>query len=85
MSFVVKALSWLGCFGVRALGRLYQCGETCRIIGRDVRQNLAVKLHTGFFQSTDELVIADALGAGSGADADNPDGAVLALLLLRPL
>ena len=72
----------LRCFGVRPFGCFTQRYKTSRIIRRDIGQDLAVEFHTGFFVTADELVLADALSARCRADADDPDGPVLALLLL---
>src|ERR1044071_807931 len=69
-------------FGVCALGSFAQRHKTRSVVRRNVGQDFAVQFHAGLLQAADELVIANALGARGGADADDPDGPVLALLLL---
>ena len=56
--------------------------EPCRIVYRQVRQNLAIQFHACLLQAADELVVVQSMQARSRADAHDPDGAVLALLLL---
>ena len=69
-------------FGVGAFCGFTQRHKTRGVVRRNVSQDLAVQLHAGLLEAADELVIADALGARCRANADDPDGAVLALLLL---
>src|SRR5215471_4523769 len=71
--------AFLRCVG--PLGCLGQSAEPSRIIDGDVRQHLAVKLHPGFLQAADELVVADAVLLCSSANTHNPDGTKLTLLL----
>src|SRR5215472_8914414 len=52
------------------------------VVNRDIGQHLAIQLHSRLLQAADELVVAEPLRAGGGADAHDPDGAKLALLLL---
>src|SRR5271156_2520334 len=56
--------------------------KSCCILNRQIGQNLAVELHAGLLQSADELVVVQSIQAGGGADAHDPDRAVLALFLL---
>src|SRR5258708_5812367 len=79
-----KSFLDLGRFGffVCALGSFAQRNEPRGVIRSDIRQDLPVQFYAGLLQAADELVIADALGARSGADADDPDCPVLTLLLL---
>ena len=61
---------------------LAQRRKSSRIVDRQIGQDLAVQLDAGLLQAVDELAVADAVQLGGGADAHNPDGTVLALLLL---
>ena len=68
-----------------AQGALRLLGEALKgggVVDRQISQNLAVELNARALQSVDELAVAHAVQLGSGADADNPQRAVLALLLL---
>src|SRR4051812_35372428 len=65
-----------GCF--RLFGQL---AEARRILQGDVGKHFAVELDAGLLQSVDEVAVGKAVQAGGGADADDPDRAVLALLL----
>src|SRR5436305_14056953 len=65
--------------GLRLLGQL---GKACRILQGDIGEHLAVELDACSLQSVDEVAVGQAVQAGGGADADDPDGAELALLLL---
>ena len=69
-------------FLVGPFGRFTQCYKTRSVIRRDIGQDFAVQFNACLFQAADELVVADALSAGSGADTHDPDRAVLAFLLL---
>src|SRR4051812_35669260 len=68
--------------GVRGFRLLGQLGKSCRVLHRDVGQNLAIELDAGLLQPTDEAAVADAVLVGGGVDAHDPQRAVLALLLL---
>src|SRR5205823_8640772 len=65
----------------RALGLLRQVLKRRRISHRQISQDLAIQLHSALLQTVDELAVAHAVKAGGGADAHNPYGAELALLL----
>jgi hypothetical protein len=69
-------------FAVSALSGFAQRDKTRGVIRRDISQDLAVQFHAGLLQAADELVIANALSARGGSNADDPDGPVLALLPL---
>src|SRR3954466_14148071 len=64
--------------GFRLFGQL---GKTCWVLQGDIGEHFAVELDAGFLQSVDEVAVGQAVQTGGGADADDPDGAVLALLL----
>src|SRR3954469_9590309 len=64
--------------GFRLLGQL---AKARRIFQGDIGENLAVELDACPLQSIDEVAIGQAVQAGGGADADDPDSAELALLL----
>src|SRR5215467_9571026 len=70
------------CRRARFLCLLGQVAEPRRIIHRQIRENLAIEFDSGFLQSADELVVVQSVQAGGGADAHDPDRAVLPLLLL---
>ena len=52
------------------------------IVHRQIGKNFAIQLDAGLFQTIDEHAVAQPVQLGSGADAHDPDRAVLALLLL---
>jgi len=79
VSFVVELC--LGCFGIRAFGGFAQRHKARRVVRCDIGQDLAVQFYAGLLEAADELVIADALCTRRRADADDPDGPILALLL----
>jgi len=81
---VVKVFLDLRGFSVGAFGGLHQRGEAGGVICGNVSQDLAVQLDAGLLEAADELVVADPLGSGGGADAYDPDRTILALLLLAP-
>ena len=66
----------------RALCLFGQAFKPAWIIHGDIGQDLAIQLDAGLFQSVDELAVAQAVQLGGGADADDPERAVLTLLLL---
>ena len=49
---------------------------------RDIRQNLAVQIDAGGLQAVHELAVGNAGFAAGRIDADNPERAVVALLVL---
>src|ERR1035438_9402654 len=61
---------------------LRQMRKSSRIVYRQLSQDLAIEFDAGFLQSADELVIVHSVQAGAGADAHDPQRAVLALFLL---
>jgi hypothetical protein len=63
-------------------GLLSKFGKSGGVLDGDVGEDLAIKLDASLFQSVDELRVAGAVGLGGGRDADDPQGAELALLLL---
>src|SRR5689334_2008973 len=68
--------------GHGGLSLLGQRRKACCVLHCDVSQDLAVEFDAGYLEPVHELAVADAVQLGSGADADDPDGAILALLLL---
>ena len=64
------------------LGSRRERRECRRIIGCNFRQHLAIEFYSGLLQSVDELAVADSVQLSGGVDAYDPDGTVLALLLL---
>src|SRR3974390_949062 len=65
----------------RRLGLLGQALKSGGIVDGEIGEDLAVELDAGFLQAVDEAVVADAVQLGGGADADDPQGTVLALAL----
>src|SRR5690606_36179578 len=65
-----------------ALGLLCQRGKAGRIVHGDISQHLAGQGDTGLQQADDEAAVACAVGAGSRADAGDPQRTEVALLLL---
>src|SRR4051812_25887469 len=65
----------------RRFGLRREAGKRGCVLGGDVREDLAIELDAGLFQSADERAVTHAVMLGGCADADDPDGAVLALLL----
>ena len=61
---------------------LAQRRKPSRIVDRQIGEDLAVQFDVGLLQAVDELAVAEAVQLGGSADAHNPDGAELALLLL---
>src|SRR5260221_561887 len=70
------------CSADSALGLFGEARKRGCVVHRQVREDLAVQLNAGNFQTVDELAVAHPTQFGGGADADNPQRAVLALLLL---
>src|ERR1017187_1146191 len=79
--------------GVRGRGRgrrQPECGlgggddvrEPLRILHRDLREDLAVHVGAGLLQARHELAVAEIMQARGRVDADDPETAELALLLL---
>src|ERR1035437_4474900 len=65
--------------GLRLLAQRRKSGG---VVDSQIGQDLASQINTGFLQTMDELAVAGAIQLGRGADAHDPDGAVLPLLLL---
>ena len=63
---------------LRLLGEAFKCAG---IVHRQVGQDLAIQFHSALFEPVDELVVAHPVQFGGGADADDPERAILALLL----
>jgi len=80
---------WRRCELLRALrlgwrrGGGFGCGhersERSRVLHRDIRQHFAVERHARGFQAVDQLAVGQAVVACGGADALNPELAILAL------
>src|SRR5690606_12804217 len=66
----------------RALRLLGQRGKTRRVVHGDVRQHLAIKGDAGLHQAVHEAAVAQAVDAGRGVDAGDPQRAEIPLLLL---
>src|SRR5205814_2511354 len=66
----------------RALRLLGQALKAGRVFHRQLGQDLAVEFDSALFQAADKPAVAEAVLLGGGADAHDPDGAELALLLL---
>src|ERR1700719_2595177 len=64
-----------------ALSLLGKALKRAGIIYREVGQNLAIQFDSAFFETVDELVVAHPVQFGGGADAHNPERAVLPLFL----
>src|ERR1019366_9295309 len=65
--------------GLRLLAQRRKSGG---VVDRQIGQDLAIQINAGFLQTIDELAVAGAVQLGRGADAHDPNGAVLPLLLL---
>lgn len=63
------------------LHRLDHVGEHVRFFSGQVGQDLAVQLDVVFSQGVDETAVAHAQGFHRGVEAQDPQGAVVALLL----
>src|SRR5215471_15364467 len=70
------------CSGLRleGLGLFRELRETGRVFHRDVGQHFAVEFDARGLEAVNELAVADAVQARGGADALDPQPAVLALL-----
>src|SRR5690606_19299061 len=66
----------------RALRLLGQRGKPGRVVHGDVRQHLAVQGDARLAQAVHETAVAQAVDAGRGVDAGDPQRAEIALLLL---
>src|SRR5512138_1742226 len=66
----------------RALRLLGQGRKPGRVVHGDVRQHLAVQGDAGLEQPVHETAVAQTVEAGRGVDADDPQRAEIALLLL---
>src|SRR5260370_1856633 len=58
----------------------HELGEAGGVLHRDVRKDLAVQRDACSFEAVNQLSVRQAVVAGGGADALNPQAAVLALL-----
>src|SRR5579872_7056454 len=61
------------------LGLLGEALEAGGIVDRQVRQNFAVEIHAALLEPVDELAVAQAVELGGGADAHDPQRAILPL------
>src|SRR4051794_20451080 len=68
----------LGRRGRRA-GDLHEGGEGGRLAHGEIGEDLAVDLHAGVLQTVDEPAVAEAVLAGGGVDAGDPQLAEVAL------
>src|SRR5690554_2509421 len=75
-----NAATYLRC--ERALRLLGQRGKPVGVVHGDVRQHLAVQGDAGLHQAVHEAAVAQAVDAGRGVDAGDPQRAEIALLLL---
>ena len=66
-----------GCLGLDGEG-----GEAGGVVGGDVGEDLAIEAVAGQLEAVDEGRVAHAVQLAGGVDADDPEGAELALLLL---
>ncbi len=60
----------------RGFRQIRECG---RILQRNIRQHLSIQFHSGGLQPMNQLVVVEAILPGSGADADDPQPAEIAL------
>src|SRR5882762_2096115 len=72
------------CPAERALCLLGEVLKGARVFDRQVGEDLAIQFNASFLQTADELAVAHAVQLGGGANADDPQRAVLALLLFTP-
>ena len=70
--------------GQGGLGGLDEGGEGRGVVDGQVGQDLAVDLDTRGLEALDEAVVGQAVGAGAGVDALDPELAEVALALLAP-
>jgi len=70
------------CGGKRVLGRDGEGGEAGGVVGGDVGEDLAIEGVAGELETVDEGRVAHAVEAAGGVDTDDPESAILALLLL---
>ena len=68
--------------GLSLLRELDESLETGCVVDGDLGEHLTVQDHAGVDETSHELGVADALGAGRGADASNPELTEVALLQL---
>src|SRR5271166_4465148 len=61
---------------------LAQRRKPSRIFHRQIGKDLAIQFDAGLLQAVDELAVTGSVQLGGSADAHNPDGTELALLLL---
>ena len=81
------------CGGFRGLGAFVCCilqsclslngesSETGSVVSGDVGEDLAIEAVAGKFKTVDERRVAHAVDPARGVDADDPESAILALLL----
>src|SRR5688572_2128959 len=74
--------SYIELRGESRLGLLGDLAERSDVVHRDVRQRLAVQLDAGLQQAVHEAAVAQAVHAGGGVDAHDPQRTELALALL---
>src|SRR2546427_12279398 len=55
-----------------AFCRFSQPRECCRILKRNVGQNLSIHIHAGLLQSENELIVIHTILAGCGPNTDDP-------------
>src|SRR5580704_14965298 len=65
-----------GCLGLNGKG-----SKACGVVGSDIGENLAIQAVAGELEAVDKGRVAHTIVAASCVDADDPEGAVLALLL----
>src|SRR5882672_11528047 len=81
-SQALNAECWfLRCPAESALRLLGEALKPAGIVHRQVGQDLAIQLHAAFLEAVNELVVAHPVQFGGGADAHNPERAVLPLFL----
>src|SRR5262245_24952901 len=68
--------------GARGLGLVDERRKRRGFARSELRKALAIELDAGRFQSVHQHAVRDAVFAGGGVDADDPQAAVVALLLL---
>src|SRR5580692_12680435 len=66
--------------GHSSLRRRHQARERRRIFHRDISEHFAVQFHARDFQSVNQVAVGDAVEPRRGADALNPQPAILPLL-----
>src|SRR4051812_2481651 len=69
------------CLRQRGLGLFGEGAKARSVMNGEIGKDLAVEFDTGLLESAHELAVAKAISVGTGADADDPERAVLALFL----